>query len=563
MGYGGTKSEMERLLADAEKLTGVKYDIDNLGDVYSAIHEIQKELGVAGVAAAEAEGTFTGSSQAMKAAWENLKADMALGKDITEDFQIVATSAKNYLMNNLLPMIGNVLKGLPTLVGEWLKNAFNELPGMVETATTFITNLADGIKNNGGTFINGMTELLSSAWTALSNIDWLAFGGSIINLLWTGIQVVAPKIWSGIKTLAAKAANFFTSIDWPAVGKKALELIGNAIGSLGRLIWDALSTVGTKATEYFKDVNWAEAGENAFHKLVDAITSIGSYLWEALTTLGETAASHFEGIDWGQAGMNALKAIGNGLTAIGSFLWEALSTVGTNAMNAFQNIDWENAGVNAMNWLINGIKSLATNLWSALKSIGETGGSWFQSVDWAGVGMKIINFIVAGIQAIGSFIWGALKTAATEAWNGLTSIDWSGIGHNIITGIVNGIKNFGSQIGSALLGAVKGAWSKATNFLQIGSPSKLMADSIGKWIPLGIAEGIETQSGSVLDAMNDIAKDAAGVNIIPKIGNVSPFSANAAAVNNIVMNITVNGADNPEDWGRRISREITMELRMA
>ena len=91
---------MERLLADAEKLTGVKYDINNLGDVYEAIHAIQGELGLTGVAAAEAAGTFTGSFASMKAAAQNLLANMALGEDLTPSLMVLQTSVINFLENN-------------------------------------------------------------------------------------------------------------------------------------------------------------------------------------------------------------------------------------------------------------------------------------------------------------------------------------------------------------------------------------------------------------------------------------------------------------------------------
>ena len=82
LGYGGTKKEMERLLKDAEKLTGKKYDLDNLADVYEAIHVIQDELGITGTTAMEASSTLQGSFKAMESAAENLLGKMALGEDI-------------------------------------------------------------------------------------------------------------------------------------------------------------------------------------------------------------------------------------------------------------------------------------------------------------------------------------------------------------------------------------------------------------------------------------------------------------------------------------------------
>ena len=130
LGYGGTKTEMERLLADAEKLSGVKYDINNLGDVYSAIHVIQDELGLTGVAAAEAEGTFTGSFATMKAAAQNLLANLALGEDIKPSLDILQQSVITFLTNNLFPMVGNILKAAPDILAgltELLVNMLNML----------------------------------------------------------------------------------------------------------------------------------------------------------------------------------------------------------------------------------------------------------------------------------------------------------------------------------------------------------------------------------------------------------------------------------------------------
>lgn len=555
LGYGGTKTEMQRLLKDAQALSGVEYNIDNLGDVYSAIHVIQQELGLTGVAAAEAEGTFTGSSQAMKAAWENLKADIALGKDITEDFQIVAVSVKNYLMNNMLPMIGNVLKGLPTLIGEWLRNAFESLPGLVETATTFINNLANGIKSNEGTFLNGLVDLWQALWNAFLSVDWAGLGASLLNLVWSGLTTVVPMLWETVKNVATTAAEKFKAIDWPAVGKSALKMIGDAIGSVGRWIWDALTGIGETAKEKFKDVDWAEAGKNAFHALVEGIQNVASTLWEAIKTIGSTAAEHFKGIDWQQAGKDALTAIGNGITAFGSFVWEGIATVGTKALNFFENVDWENAGANAVKAIWNGLKSIASTIWDGLKSVGTIASHNFEEVDWKQVGRNVINFIVTGLKSIGSFIWGALKEIGQSAVGAITSINWVQQGIDIINGIISGIKQFGSQIGDTILGFAQGALDKVKNFFKIGSPSKLMRDEIGKWIPLGIAEGIDMEAGAVTDAMNKLATDTT-FSINPQV-----YTPTEPAITSLTFN--VYGQQNPEEFASRALQQLKLEMRIA
>ena len=115
LGYGGTKTEMERLLADAEKLTGVKYDINNLGDVYSAIHAVQGELGLTGVAAAEAQTTLTGSFGALKASWENVLAALTTGEGLETALANLTTSFSNF-GSNILAMLANLGPQLPTMI---------------------------------------------------------------------------------------------------------------------------------------------------------------------------------------------------------------------------------------------------------------------------------------------------------------------------------------------------------------------------------------------------------------------------------------------------------------
>ena len=105
LGYGGTKQEMERILADAAKLTGIHYDINNLSDVYSAIHIIQTELGITGTTATEASTTIQGSINQMKSAWENFVAGLM---DSNADISALTDNLVNSIViagQNILPAI--------------------------------------------------------------------------------------------------------------------------------------------------------------------------------------------------------------------------------------------------------------------------------------------------------------------------------------------------------------------------------------------------------------------------------------------------------------------------
>ena len=149
----------------------------------------------------------------------------------------------------------------------------------------------------------------------------------------------------------------------------------------------------------------------------------------------------------------------------------------------------------------------------------------------------------------------------------MSNIDWSGVGSNIITGIVNGINNFGHYIWDTLRGWAENAWENVKAFFRIGSPSKLMEETIGKWIPLGIAEGIEDEGDAVSDALADITN----LNNIPLDYNIKPSfytnssdgimgnrSTSYANQEPIVINIYPTESQDAKDIAREVERILTL-----
>ena len=131
--YGGTKTEMERLLADAEKISGVHYDISNLNDVYQAIHVIQGELGITGTTSEEASKTISGSLNAMKGAWSNLLTGIA---DENADFDTLVGNLVDSVMtfgDNILPRVKTVLEGIGKLIKELVPKLAQELPSLLQS----------------------------------------------------------------------------------------------------------------------------------------------------------------------------------------------------------------------------------------------------------------------------------------------------------------------------------------------------------------------------------------------------------------------------------------------
>ena len=208
LGYGGTKTEMERLLGDAQKLTGVKYDINNLGDVYEAIHVIQGDLGLTGVAAEEASETLQGSFGAMKAAAENFMGDLALGKDVEKAMADLTDTASTFFFGNFVPMLGTLVKSLPKAALGFIREGVPQLAGGI---SDLIGDLASEAKN----FAEGITAEKVSAWAKTTGVKMLSSGGK--------------ALWNFTKGLLGNIGELLG-----ALGKIGLEVVKG----LGSALWE-------------------------------------------------------------------------------------------------------------------------------------------------------------------------------------------------------------------------------------------------------------------------------------------------------------------------------------
>ena len=165
LGYGGTKTEMERLLKDAEKISGIKYDISNLNDVYSAIHVIQTEMGITGTTAKEASSTIQGSIGMLKASLENLvtgfgdaNANMSeLAQNVVDSFGSVVT--------NLMPVIQNIATSIPGAVSSLLVELVSTIvgiaPDLIDAGVQLVVSLLDGIMRQSGSIAKSAVDIIT------------------------------------------------------------------------------------------------------------------------------------------------------------------------------------------------------------------------------------------------------------------------------------------------------------------------------------------------------------------------------------------------------------------
>lgn len=193
LGYGGTKTEMERLLADATKISGVKYDIKSLNDVYQAIHVIQGELGITGTTSKEASTTISGSLSSMKSAWQNLLTGIA---DDNANFETLIGNFVDSIMtfaDNIVPRIEVVMDGLVDLI---LGLADSLLPKVLDIGVNLIQNLVTGITDNIGNLMTTINQMITTILNALIQMlpQILQAGIQVIVSLITGIAQALPTL---------------------------------------------------------------------------------------------------------------------------------------------------------------------------------------------------------------------------------------------------------------------------------------------------------------------------------------------------------------------------------
>lgn len=327
LGYGGTKTEMQRLLADAQKITGVKYDINNLADVYNAIHVIQGELGITGTTAKEAASTLSGSFSAMKASFKNVLGQITLGMDIKPALNALADTVVTFLVGNLLPAVWNIVSALPSAVmtfaqaiGPQLVSAFTSIlpqisqgfnegiPQIVESAQNMISQFCANIQENLPAFVqngvsiitsivNGILQNLPSIVSSAGNMiteftvtvlnslpEMLSMGSQIILNLVNGIINNLPQIVSSALNMIAR---FISTVaqNLPRILQTGIEIIGKLAAGLIRAIPSLVSKIPqiiASVKNAFMNTDWMSIGVNIIKGIANGLASAAGQLWDAV-----------------------------------------------------------------------------------------------------------------------------------------------------------------------------------------------------------------------------------------------------------------------------------------
>ena len=210
LGYGGSKAEMERLLADAQAISGVEYDIETLGDVYEAIHVIQGELGLTGVAAAEAQDTISGSFGSLKASWENLMGALATGEGMDTAMANLQASMGAF-GENAIQILGTIGSQLPEMISGLLDIIIENAPELISGGVELLVQVGVGLIQAIPDLVAKIPEIVTGIKDAIVGNEtlqeWAQVGKDIIGGIIKGLWEKAADLWNGIKEIVRGGLN--------------------------------------------------------------------------------------------------------------------------------------------------------------------------------------------------------------------------------------------------------------------------------------------------------------------------------------------------------------------
>lgn len=541
LGYGGTKEEMQRLLVDAGKLSGMEYSIGNFSDIIEAIHVVQTELGITGTTALEASETISGSFGAMKSAWKNMLTAFA---DDNADFDTVVGNLVTSISTfgkNILPRIKTTLEGIGIFIQEFawqipniimeimpsvidsgievvgaLVNSFiSASPMLIDSGVNIIKTLVNGIKGSLPTMVNSAMEILNSLVNGIVEVlpMLLELGLQMLITLGQGIAEALPTLIPTIVNLVISMCDMIIA-NLPLILDVAIEIILALVQGLVTALPTLIAEVPRIINEF----------SNAIYSALPQIL---------------------------KAGIDILLMLIKGLIDSIPTLIANIPQIIMAIVNAITLYNWVGLGKNLINWLGSGLSSMKGSVGSIAKGIAEWVGTSITNIFKGGLswGKNLISSIGQGFSSMMSFLGSSASSIATNALNAIKGIFSGGldIGKNLIKGIWNGISSMGSWILDKIGGFAGNIISGIKNVFDINSPSRVMRDLIGVNLVKGIGVGIDVETPNLqkdIDAnMSDlVAKMSATVDY-----ETAMTTGRVVAYNNSMQSDSGNNIDDYEN----------------
>lgn len=399
LGYGGTKEEMQRLLNDAQKLTGQKYDISSFADITQAIHAVQTQMDITGTTAKEASTTISGSWNSMKSAFQNVLVGLTTGGAMFEDSLDALVDTSITFGKNIIPAIkgaldgvGHLIEGLAPVIGKTIPPLINDLiPTLANSAVSLVQALVDGLTQNAPQFADCLNNLVVTTVNGLSTIvpELLNAASQIVGNLLHGLTAAAPQIVDGAVSILNGLADGLIN-NAPIIIMGAAQLItalaGGLISNLPKIIDAAINLIlGIINVSFSMMPQIIQMGIQlvvqltvgliqAIPQLVAALPQIIGAIWNGITS-----------INWLDLGVQVVKGILEGIISLGAaifdsikFLFQPISNVfiavKDTAMNIFETIKQGivNKIQQAKDSIVNifdTIKSSIGKVWDGIKNL--------------------------------------------------------------------------------------------------------------------------------------------------------------------------------------------------
>lgn len=525
LGYGGTQSEMQRLISDASKMKDVQEELGitvdessmSFGNVVNAISVMQKSLDISGTTAKEAKTTFSGSLGSMKAAATDFMASLTgvtngSGEavlDVQKSLENLVNSAITFFAGNLVPMALSIVVTLPTAIVNALTT---QLPLFTKQGVDMMSNIGSGIQTNLPNLVKQVTDAvvkLSEAFLSSAG-EFLKAGSGFAKNMLQGLMDSLPTIIDGIFQILVNIVDF--------IGQNGDLILNTSVEMMGIIL------------------------EGIIQSLPNILIGIQNLAYSMCMALLN--------IDWIGLGIHIIEMLIDGIFALIETIPSMLFSMGENSKNKLLETNWLQLGCDVVMRIFTGLLELEMYIPNKLKDIAEQGLIKFFGLNWQGLGNKVVNAIKSGVDSAGSFICNAF--ARLGQWSKEKfGTNWVQVGSNIIHGIINGVSGAARRLYDTISGVASNALKTAKKLLGIHSPSKVFETEVGLMLPKGAAVGV-AKDKSLTRAIKNMALEAVDTaqvvlsgygNEFVFGGDVKPYDNKSSNVDNsTTVNQTINSA---------------------
>ena len=486
LGYGGTQEEMKRLLSDAEKLTGQRYDISSFADITQAIHAIQTQMDITGTTAKEASTTISGSWGSLKAAFQNVLVGLTTGGDMFDQSLDALINTAVTFGQNIIPAIkgalsgvGYLIEGLAPVIGETIPPLINDLaPTLANSAVSLISSLVNGLTQNATQFSECLSNMIIVAVAGISTVvpQLLDAASKIVSNLMQGLTNSMPQIVNGAVTLIEGLVDGLVD-NVPLLAMGAVQLVtslaNGLIENLPRIIDAGVNLItGIISASYSMMPQIIQTGVQLVVNLAIGLVQAIPQLITALPQITGSIVNGFMSINWFDLGLQLIKSIWEGIKSIGSEMWNGVKEKTSELWGGVKNVvseklnnikstyDAHGRGLKGATFAaIEGVKEYYRTGYDAINQL--TGGKLGEVVNAVGEKMEVVKGKFS--EAFGN-VKNTVMTIFENIKNGITEK---------ISAAVNKVKEIFGSIAdkvSDVWGKIKGI-IKAPKIVQKGTVS--------------------------------------------------------------------------------------------